>query len=126
MPLSMAALTCASLSGAAVAMEASAVATAPARTAELIVDLVDMLLPLVGWSARRSSSARWSVRSGRPMCYIYRATQIRDRQVPSLENNSTGLVTKDRSRPYLGGRQGFGGQGRTRTCTANAGRDCRR
>ena len=70
MPPSMAALTCASVSGAAAAIDASAVATAPAKMAALTVDLVDMP-HLSGWLlSARSSSARWAVRPGRPWCYI--------------------------------------------------------
>jgi hypothetical protein len=66
----MAALTCAFVSGAAAASDASAVATAPARTAALTVDLVDMS-HVSGWFAQRAFLERAIGSSSRMIAVLH-------------------------------------------------------
>src|SRR5262249_21283264 len=78
LPAAVAASPSAFVSGAAVAKDASAVATAPARTAAPTVDL-DILLFSCRLSARRSSGARMLNSPGKAIGSVLVATRFRER-----------------------------------------------
>jgi hypothetical protein len=80
LPASIAAFASASVSGAAAAIEASAVATAPARTAELTVDLIVMSLLLLIAAPFDGRAHANSSRTGHVLQPA--VTRFRDRQLP--------------------------------------------
>ena len=96
MPNAIAACASAYVNGPAIAIELSAVATAPARIAALKVDLVDMIIVPVGLHSARSLSAQRTVRSSRTLCYIFGVTRSCDPKTARLELNFLSHVTKDR------------------------------